>query len=44
MSTFANMEDPDEKQHDAAFHQGLLCKGKKYIQLKEYILFFLIIT
>ena len=24
-STFANSEDPDEMQHDAAFHQGLHC-------------------
>ena len=23
MSTFANSEDPDEMQHDAAFHRGL---------------------
>ena len=22
---FANSEDPDEMQHDAAFHQGLHC-------------------
>ena len=26
-STFANCEDPDEMQHDAAFHQGLHCQG-----------------
>ena len=25
MSTFANSEDLDEMQHDAAFHQGLHC-------------------
>ena len=25
MGTFANSEDPDEMQHDAAFHQGLHC-------------------
>ena len=25
MSTLANSEDPDEIQHDAAFHQGLTC-------------------
>ena len=25
MSTFANSEDPDEMQHNAAFHQGLHC-------------------
>ena len=23
--TFANSEDPDEMQHNAAFHQGLHC-------------------
>ena len=23
--TFANSENPDEMQHDAAFHQGLHC-------------------
>ena len=26
--TFANIEDPDVMQHDAAFHLGLHCKGK----------------
>ena len=25
MGTLANSEDPDEMQHDAAFHQGLHC-------------------
>ena len=25
MGTFANSEDPDEMQHNAAFHQGLHC-------------------
>ena len=25
MSTFANSEDPDEMQHNAALHQGLHC-------------------
>ena len=25
MSTFANSADPDEMQHNAAFHQGLHC-------------------
>ena len=25
MGTLANSEDPDEKQHNAAFHQGLHC-------------------
>ena len=25
MGTLANSENPDEMQHDAAFHQGLPC-------------------
>ena len=25
MGTLTNTEDPDEMQHDAAFHQGLHC-------------------
>ena len=25
LNTFANSEDPDEMQHNAAFHQGLHC-------------------
>ena len=25
MGTFANIEDPDEMQHTAAFHQSLHC-------------------
>ena len=25
MDTLANSEDPDEMQHNAAFHQGLHC-------------------
>ena len=31
MSNFVNSKDPDEMQHDAAFHLGLHCffKGKK---------------
>ena len=36
MSTFANSEDPDEMQHDAPFYQGLHCKGKEYLQTKEF--------
>ena len=37
MSTFANSEDPDEMQHNAAFHQGLHCfKGINNLQTKEY--------
>ena len=31
MGTLANSEDPDEMQHNAAFHQGLHCLGQKYI-------------
>ena len=29
ISTLENSEDPDEMPHDAAFYQGLHCKGKK---------------
>ena len=37
MITFANSEDPDEMQHNAAFHQGLhFFKGKNDLQTKEY--------
>ena len=43
MSTFANSEEPDEMQHNAAFHQGLHCKGKN-LQTKEYNIFLKIIT
>ena len=42
MSTFANSEDPDERQHNAAFHWGLhcfICKGQKDLQTKECIFF-----
>ena len=40
-STFANSEDADEMQHNAAFHQGLHCfvKGKKDVQTKEHNIF-----
>ena len=31
MGTLANSEDPDEMQHNAAFHQGLHC----LIRLKQ---------
>ena len=46
MSTFANSEDPDEMQHNAAFHQDLHCllKVKKHLQTKEYNIFLKIIT
>ena len=36
MRTFANSEDPDIKQHDAAC---TVCKGKKDLQTKEYNIF-----
>ena len=32
MSSFANSADPDEMQHNAAFHQGLQC----LLRLKRY--------
>ena len=35
MGTLTNSEDPDEMQHDAAFHQGLHCKGKKIFRLSS---------
>ena len=49
MFFFANSEDPDEMQHNAAFHQGLhcyfirvytVCKEKKIFRQKNTILFF----
>ena len=37
MSTLANSEDPDEMQHNAAFHEDLhFVKVKKNLQTKEY--------
>ena len=39
MSTFSNNEDPDEMQHNAAFHLGLHSKGKNDLQTKEYNIF-----
>ena len=41
MSTFANSEDTDEMQHDAAFHQGLHClqKSKRSSDKKKYNIF-----
>ena len=43
MSTFANSEDPDEMQHNAAFHQGLHCllKVKKIFRQKKTFVFFI---
>ena len=39
-STFANSEDPDEMQYNAAFHQGLHCLYRlKNHQSKEYNIF-----
>ena len=38
-SSFVNGEDPDEMQHNVAFHQGLLCKGINDFQTKEYNMF-----
>ena len=29
MGTFTKIDDPDERQHDAALHLGLHCKGKR---------------
>ena len=29
MSTFTKDEEPDEMQHNAAFHQGLHCLSRK---------------
>ena len=40
MCTFANSEDPDEMQHNAAFHQVYtVFQGKKDLQTKEYNIF-----
>ena len=39
MGTFSNSKDPDEMQHNAAFHQGLHCKGKKIFRQKNTIFF-----
>ena len=44
MGTFTSSEDPDEMQHNAAFHQVLHCKDKKDLQTKEYNIFLKIIT
>ena len=36
LSTYTNSEDPDEMQHNAAFHQSLhcVCKGQQDLQTK----------
>ena len=44
MCTFANSEDPDEMQHNAAFHQGLHFLKRQKISLDKRIQLFLIIT
>ena len=44
VGTFANSEDPDEMQHNAAFHQCLFVKVKKDLLTKEYNIFLKIIT
>ena len=40
MGTFTNSEDPDEMQHNAAFHQGLhwLLKLKRSLEKKNIFL------
>ena len=42
MCTLSNSEDPDEMQHNAAFHQGLYCllrlPSEKEIQFKSEII------
>ena len=40
MSTFANSEDQDEMQHNAAFHQGLHCLKVKKIFRQRIQYFF----
>ena len=39
MSTFANSEDPDEMQHNAAFHQGLHCLQRSMLHFIRVFLF-----
>ena len=42
--TFANSEDPDEMQHNAAFHQGIHCLLRVKLSLDKTVFFFLNIT
>ena len=42
MSTFAKIEDPEEKQHNAAFHLSLHWKDQK--DLQTLIIFWKTIT
>ena len=45
MDTFINSEDPDEKPHYVAFHQGLYCLlSKKDLQTKKQTLLLKTIT
>ena len=45
MSTFANSEDPDEMQHNAAFHRVYTaCKSKKRPSDKRLQYFLKVIT
>ena len=37
MSTIANSKDPDEMQHNAAFHQGLHCLPRQNQSLEREI-------
>ena len=40
MSDFAKSEDPDEMQHNAAFHHGLYClKRQKTVTRQKNIIF-----
>ena len=39
MCIFVNSEDSDEMQHNAEFHLGLHCKGKKIFRQKNTIFF-----
>ena len=37
MNTFTNWEDPDEMQHNAAFHRSLtVCEGKKIFRQDSF--------
>ena len=40
MGTFANSEDPDEMQHNAAFHQSTLFVKVKQIFRQKNTIFF----
>ena len=40
MDTLANIEDPDEMLHNAAFHQGLQCLLRQNQSLKKRIQYY----